>query len=50
MERHLRSGAIMIEVTTRHKECTHSISDYSPMLAVALHNGKAPGNLKFCRV
>ena len=37
MDRHLRSVAIMIEVTSRHMECTHLNSNYSGMLAVALH-------------
>ena len=27
----------MIEVTSRHTDCTHFNSDYSPMPAVALH-------------
>ena len=29
----------MIEVTSRHLECTHFILDYSRMPAVALHTG-----------
>ena len=36
MDRHLRSVAIMTEVTSRHMECTHSNADYSRMPAVAL--------------
>ena len=36
MDRHLRSVAIMIEVTSRHMECTHFNPDYSRMPAVAL--------------
>ena len=32
-ERHLRSVAIMIEVTSRHMECTHFNLDYSQMPA-----------------
>ena len=32
MDRHLRSVAIMIEVTSRHTECTHFNLDYSQML------------------
>ena len=35
MDRHLRSVAIMIEVTSRHLECTHFYSDCSQMPAVA---------------
>ena len=35
MYRHLRSVAIMIEVTSRHMECTHVNLDYSRMPAVA---------------
>ena len=35
MERHLRSVAIMIEVISRHMECTHFNLDYSRMPAVA---------------
>ena len=35
-DRHLRSVAIMIEVTSRHMECTRFKLDYSRMLAVAL--------------
>ena len=35
MDRHLRSVAIMIEVTSRHMECTHFNSDYCRMPAVA---------------
>ena len=33
--RHLRSVDIMIEVTSRHMECTHFNLDYSQMPAVA---------------
>ena len=36
MERHLCSVAIMIEVTSRHTECTHYNSNNSQMPAVAL--------------
>ena len=36
IERHLRSVAIMIELTSRHTECTYFNSDYSQMPAVAL--------------
>ena len=35
MDRHLRSVAIMIEVTSRHMVCTHFNLDYSQMAAVA---------------
>ena len=35
MERHLRSVAIMIEVTSLHMECTHFNLDCSQMPAVA---------------
>ena len=35
MDRHLRSVAIMIEVTNRHMECTHFNLDYSQMSAIA---------------
>ena len=31
------SAAIMIQMTSRHLECTHFNSDYSRMPAVALH-------------
>ena len=34
MDRHLRSVAIMIEVTSHHMECTHFNLDYSQMPAV----------------
>ena len=36
MDRHLRSVAIMIDVTSRQMECAHFNSDYSRMPAVAL--------------
>ena len=36
MDRHLHSLAIMIEVTSRHTECTHFNLDYSRMPPVAL--------------
>ena len=36
MDCHLRSVAIMIEVTSRHTECTNFNFDYSWMPAVAL--------------
>ena len=36
MDRHLRYVAIMIEVTSRHMECTHFNLDYRQMPAVAL--------------
>ena len=36
MDRHLRSLAIVIEVTSHHTECTHFNLDYSQMPAVAL--------------
>ena len=35
MDRQLRLAAIVIEVTSRHTECTHFNLDYSQMLAVA---------------
>ena len=37
MDRHLRSTAVMIEVTGRHMECTHFNLDYSQIPAVAQH-------------
>ena len=37
MERHLHPVAIMIEVTTRHMECTPFNLYYSRMPVVALH-------------
>ena len=36
MDRHLRSVAIVIEVTSRHMECTRFNLDYSRIPAVAL--------------
>ena len=36
MGRHLRLVAIMIEVTSRHKECTHFNSNYRRMPVVVL--------------
>ena len=36
MDRHLRSVAIMIEVTSRHMECTYFNSNYNRMPAVSL--------------
>ena len=36
MERHLRSPAIMEEVTSRRMECTHYNSDYNRIPTVAL--------------
>ena len=34
--RHLRSAAIVIEVTSRHTECTHFNLDFSRMSVIAL--------------
>ena len=36
MNHHLRPVAIMIEVTSRHMECTHFNLDYNRMPAIAL--------------
>ena len=38
MDRHLRSLAIMIEVTSRHTKCTHFNLDYSRMLPLRYNN------------
>ena len=38
MDCHLRSVAIMIEVTSRHTESTHVNPDYSRMPAVTQHS------------
>ena len=39
MGRHLRSIVVMIEVTSRHVECTNFNLVYSQMSAVALQSG-----------
>ena len=43
MERHLHTVAIMIEVTSRHTECTHF--NYSLMPAVSLRCYEADANI-----
>ena len=50
MDRHLRSVAIMIEVTSRHMECTHFNPNYSRMPVVALksHSCAACPTPPFC--
>ena len=40
----------MIEVTSRHMECTHFNSDYSQMLAIVLQQYNITKMQKFCQV
>ena len=52
MDRYLRSVAIVIEVTSRHMECTHFNLDYSQMPAVSPQRAlqAKPANSSFCNV
>ena len=44
MDRHLRSEAIMIEVSSPHIECTRFNLGYSQMSAVAVHHLQRVGS------